>query len=223
MFTRIKYTLLFLIVLLVAGPSQAQKTDSNEDIYIMLENTPVAFYFVEKGRENIDFQLENWNLDQAYQLDDTGFPIPLTTGDTNQAANSYLYENIYENIDLIINKENIDRGKINVKFVVFPGANPNQISFDMEGCKALEILKEGSLQSESNSGWLFMDAPKAYQDFGMEEEVKVKATYKFDEDGINLETIDYDPVNILTIEFVVEWIPEISGTLPTAFHMDSQI
>ncbi len=221
--TQIKNMLLFLTVLLLTGQSHAQKTNSNEDVYIGLKDTPVAFSFVEKNYKGIDLQLKSWNLDQAYFMDNAGLPIPLTTGDTNHAAHSYLYENIYENIDLIVNQENIDRGKINIKFVIFPGANPNQIRFDIEGCKALELLEEGSLQSESNAGWLFMDAPKAHQNYGMEEEVMVKSTYKFDEAGVNVELINYDPINTLTIEFVMEWIPEINGTLPTAFYTDSQI
>ncbi len=210
-------SLLLIVMFLTTGTIAQQDTDFRLPI-LEINQTPVKLHFISANSEGIDFHVDELSGEQVYLLHEgDAYSQALASGESDTPP-SFLYENIYDNIDLIVNRSHLATGKINVKFVIFPGANPNQIQFDMKGFKTLELLEDQLIQSESNSGWFFLDAPVAYQDNGREQFITVESQISRNDYEISFNLKKYDPLSTVTIEVNIEWIPEINGTLPTAFH-----
>jgi uncharacterized repeat protein (TIGR01451 family) len=85
------------------------------------------------------------------------------------------YQDVYPGIDLVYygNQE----GKLEHDFVVAPGADPNQIKFDLRDQDRTPALKNGELTLPTNAGDLRLRAPVAYQVIDGERR-PVTATYQ---------------------------------------------
>jgi uncharacterized repeat protein (TIGR01451 family) len=85
------------------------------------------------------------------------------------------YQDVYPGIDLVYygNQE----GRLEHDFVVAPGADPNQIEFDLRDQDRMPALKNGELTLPTNAGDLRLRAPVAYQVIGGERR-RVAATYQ---------------------------------------------
>lgn len=103
-----------------------------------------------------------------------------------------LYKNIWEGIDFKIYNR---AGDLKYDFIVHPGANPNDIQFEIEGLDKLS-LKGGQLFMETSLGTLIDDEPVTYQrGIGV-----VESRYILEGNKVRFWIGDYDETETLTID-----------------------
>ena len=111
------------------------------------------------------------------------------------------YPDVYPGIDLVYygNQE----GRLEHDFVVAPGADPNQIEFDVRDDDRTPALKNGELTLHAKVGDLRLQAPVAYQVIGGERR-PVAATYQAARSGaIGFRVGSYDSRYPLVIDPVL--------------------
>ena len=120
------------------------------------------------------------------------------------------YQDVYPGIDLVYygNQE----GKLEHDFVVAPGADPNQIEFDLRDQDRMPALKNGELTLPTNAGDLRLRAPVAYQVIGGERR-PVTATYQAAGSGpIGFRLGPYDKQSPLVIDPVLVYSAVFGGS-----------
>jgi hypothetical protein len=119
------------------------------------------------------------------------------------------FEGIYRGIDLVYygNQE----GRLEHDFVVAPGADPNQIEFDLREHDRAPGLKDGQLALLTKAGDVLLRAPVAYQVIGGERR-RVQASYKTTGSGhIRFGVEPYDKQVPLVIDPVLVYSAVFGG------------
>lgn len=111
-----------------------------------------------------------------------------------------VYKDLWPGIDLIYTG---DTGKLKYRFVVRPGADPNQIQLAYRGVKSLRLSAAGQLEVSTPAGSFLDDAPTAFQQIGGRS-IPVNAAYRW-RDGAKhrkwgFELDDYDRSQALVID-----------------------
>jgi hypothetical protein len=105
-------------------------------------------------------------------------------------------------------------GNLKYDIVLSPGASTDFLSWDLQGCDALEITKDGNLLMHTHGGIMIQEAPLAYQNG-----VPLEAYWKIDGWRISIEVPNRDPDHILIIDPVVrEWGTYYGGTKRENFN-----
>jgi len=199
---------------------KAQNKQSEKYIFAGLQGVSMAFLSWNKDKEIIDFQILSDNESEYFNTSSVTDNHADTISVAQASKETYLYTDIYDNIDLILEREHNHSGKIKVKFVLFPGANPNDITFDLKGWIQSEMMAQGTVQSESKWGWFFMNTPRAYQEYSVSGIVEVDSEFEIEDEAVGVKLGDFEKISSLTIEFDMEWIPEINNKLITAFKSE---
>ncbi len=128
-----------------------------------------------------------------------------------------VYENIYNNIDLVFHSDNVKGVKYDI--VIKPGGNPSDIKIKYTGADALEIKNE-ELRIKNSMGDIVESMPKVYQSINGKI-VDVKAEYKLNGSILNFKLGTFNAAFSLTID---PWITYIGGSgwdYPAAIAKDN--
>ncbi len=120
------------------------------------------------------------------------------------------YSNVYPRIDLVYygNQE----GRLEHDFVVAPGADPNQIVFELRDQDQMPALKDGGLNLRTKAGDLRLREPVAYQVIGGENR-PVLASYVAANSGhVRFRVGDYDSHFPLVIDPVLAYSAVFGGS-----------
>jgi hypothetical protein len=71
------------------------------------------------------------------------------------------YRNVYPGVDMIYYG---NHRQLEYDFVISPGADPNQIQFQIQGAKNLSLDAKGNLVLDTGNGSLYFQAPNIYQE-----------------------------------------------------------
>ncbi len=107
------------------------------------------------------------------------------------------YENIYHNIDLRFYAKN--DGTVEYDFVLYPGADVENIQMKLEGITDFCIDDNGEMVMATPLGNIRKGAPFSYQKI-QGEEVKVESRYKIDKNRIAFEVATYNAAYPLVID-----------------------
>jgi len=134
-----------------------------------------------------------------------------------------IYKNIYPGIDL---KYYSNGGSLKYDFIVYPGADVNQIRIRYEGIDNLELASNGDMRINSDFGAIYDKAPKVYQEIdGRRQEIA--AAYKLSGLGTMGFSIDesFDPVYPLIVDpqlFFSTYLGGIGYDYSSDIGVDSQ-
>ena len=118
------------------------------------------------------------------------------------------YENLYPGIDLIYSS--LD-DKLKRDFIVAPGADTSQIVLNYSGGEEINILADGTLSIDTESGELSEAPPIAYQEIDGQK-IEVEVAYKLLENNrVGFDIGEYNKNYELTIDPTVEYSTLIGG------------
>lgn len=109
----------------------------------------------------------------------------------------------YPQIDLV---HYVKNGVIEYDFILQPGANPNQIKFEIKGAENWSISEEGNLIITTTTGTITEKAPVVIQ-----EDKIIPSKYTINGSIVSFQIEDYDPLKELRIDPVREWATMIGG------------
>jgi beta-propeller repeat-containing protein/centrosomal CEP192-like protein/ASPM-SPD-2-Hydin domain-containing protein len=110
------------------------------------------------------------------------------------------YKNVYPGIDLVYYG---NHQQLEYDFAVSPGANPNQIQFEITGANQIDLDDEGNLVLQTISGELRFQSPVIYQE-SSGQRVPVSGTYVVnDPTHISFQIAQYDLNKPLVIDPVL--------------------
>jgi len=118
------------------------------------------------------------------------------------------YRRLWPGIDLVFygNGEHLEHD-----FVVEPGADPQQITFDIEGAQRIELLSNGDLVFHLDGGEINFKKPVAYQQIDSSRR-QVNAAFKLKGNRVSFELGRYDHRRALTIDPVLVFSTDLAGS-----------
>jgi hypothetical protein len=132
------------------------------------------------------------------------------------------YKNVYPGIDLIYYG---NTRQLEYDFVVAPGADANQIKFEIHGTKEIALDSEGNLVLTTPSGDLHFQRPSVYQESASDARLSVDGGYIIeDATHIAFRVAHYDPGKPLVIDPVLLYSTYLGGSgndQPTGIAVDS--
>ncbi|MCK4614319.1 MAG: SBBP repeat-containing protein [Thermoplasmata archaeon] len=140
------------------------------------------------------------------------------TGVTNYQE--VVYENLYDGIELVF--YTTEKG-LKYDFVVFPGANPEEICFSYEGVNDIYIDSMGNLHLTMPSGEMVEETPFSYQ-IKHGEMKKIDSHFQVLGKKVNFIIGRYDPSNPLIIDPLIysTFVGGINGDGGSDIVMDSE-
>lgn len=117
------------------------------------------------------------------------------------------YKDVYPGIDLVYYG---NQARVEHDFVLAPGANPNQIQFDIKGADSLSIASTGDLSLHKGTDEVRLQAPIVYQDFhGLH--VPVTGQYTVKNSHVSFTLGAYDKTMPLVIDPVLVYGTFLGG------------
>ena len=108
-----------------------------------------------------------------------------------------LYKDLYEGIDLLVYSKN---GNIEYDFIVHPGADPNQIKFEIRGTDENRINEKESLIAQNIISKIEHLKPYTYQD-----DKEISSSFYKDSNLFSFELGEYDKSKKLIIDPILKW------------------
>ena len=118
------------------------------------------------------------------------------------------YTDVYSGIDLVYYG---NQQKLEYDFVVAPGADPQNILFEINGADKLILDEGGNLIIETTDGQLIQHAPIIYQEINGKRQV-IDGGYKLEENRIGFYISDYDNTLPLVIDPVLVYSTYLGGS-----------
>lgn len=123
-----------------------------------------------------------------------------------------IYRNLYSGIDMTYTG---DDPKMKSKFLIAPGADPNQIRLRYPSADRVFVDDHGDLVVRAGAVELREQAPTAYQEWdGVGH--PVRAAYRILGDTVAFDLADYDVTRPLVIDPVISYSTYIGGTAQSA-------
>ena len=151
---------------------------------------------------NEDYVLETGDARAGYE----NFYLPVCPNGVHDVASyhSVTYKNLYDGIDL---KWYNNNGQLEYDFIVAPGANCNQIVWEINGANSLQINEVGELVIETALGQIIEQAPIAYQ-----EGEQVEVQWLIDNNQVSFQVDKFDHAKSLRIDPIVRsWCTYYGG------------
>ncbi|MGC2477449.1 MAG: choice-of-anchor D domain-containing protein [Candidatus Sulfotelmatobacter sp.] len=131
------------------------------------------------------------------------------------------YKNVYPGIDLVYYGSG---RQLECDFAVSPGANPNQIQFEIEGANQIRVDAAGNLLLKTNSGELQFESPVVYQESNGQRVVIDGGYLVSDPTHFSFHVAHYDPGKSLVIDPVLVYSTYLGGSgtdQPAGITVDS--
>ncbi len=119
------------------------------------------------------------------------------------------YREIYPGIDLVYYGS---QERIEYDFVVSPGANPDDIRFELDGPERVELDEEGNLEMRVGPETMVFEAPIIYQEIEGKRNLIAGAFSLSGENQIGFTLDTYDPQFALVIDPVLTYATYLGGT-----------
>ena len=119
------------------------------------------------------------------------------------------YKNVYPGIDLVYYGSH---QQLEYDFAISPGANPNQIQFELIGAAQTTVDAEGNLVLQTGSGEVHLQSPVIYQESDGVR-VRVSGTYVMNGSShIAFHVSQYDPSKPMVIDPVLIYSTYLGGS-----------
>src|SRR5579872_1046110 len=119
------------------------------------------------------------------------------------------YKNVYPGIDLVYYGSG---RQLECDFAVSPGANPNQVQFEIEGANLLRVDAAGNLLLRTNAGELQFASPVVYQESNGARIVVDGGYVMSDPTHFSFHVAHYDPGKSLVIDPVLVYSTYLGGS-----------
>ncbi|MEM6630544.1 MAG: hypothetical protein AAF694_12775 [Bacteroidota bacterium] len=130
-------------------------------------------------------------------------------------SSALVLQNIYQNVDMIIRPDAAVPGKMVLEYVIFPGGNPADISFDFNTSLFVN-QKEGSVKVDNMVGSLYFSGIQAVQSVDGSEFKKIEADFSLNEEKLRLEVEKFEKTSILTLILDITYGSQLGGGIYTA-------
>ena len=130
-------------------------------------------------------------------------------------SSSLVLQNIYQNIDMIIRPDSTIPGKVVLEYVIFPGGNPDNISFDFNTSLFVNH-KEGAVKVDNMVGSLYFSGVKAIQTLDGSDMKEIGADLSLLEEELKFEIKDFEPTSILNLVLDITYDSQLGGDIYTA-------
>ena len=131
------------------------------------------------------------------------------------------YHNVYPGIDLVYYG---NHRQLEYDFAVFPGENPNQIQFEINGAISTTVDSQGNLVLNTGNGELHFQTPTIYQEFNGTR-VPVQGEYVMrDSTHVGFRLSSLDPTKTTVIDPVLDYATYLGGSgddQPTGIAVDT--
>ncbi|HEV2396854.1 MAG TPA: SBBP repeat-containing protein [Candidatus Sulfotelmatobacter sp.] len=119
------------------------------------------------------------------------------------------YKDVYPGIDLVYHG---NHQQLEYDFEVRPGANPDQIAFEIRGAQSAELNKAGNLTLDASGGYLQMQCPVVYQRLNGKK-VPIQGAYIMrDRTHVGFKISQYDRNQPLVIDPVLVYATYLGGS-----------
>lgn len=118
------------------------------------------------------------------------------------------YQAVYPGIDLVYYG---NQGQLEYDFVVAPGANPQNIRFQVAGASRLEIDKQGNLLLHTQKGVIRQHRPIVYQQINGQKKV-IAGSYFLLGKEVGFKLATYNPTQQLVIDPVLSYSTYLGGS-----------
>ncbi|UCE08100.1 MAG: SBBP repeat-containing protein, partial [bacterium] len=133
-----------------------------------------------------------------------------------KAYKRLMYENIYDNIDLVFYDS--EKG-MEYDFVVKPGGKMQNVRFKYEGAEQVSLLENGKLKIINPLGQIIENAPRTYTIRNQQgitakriHDTRVKCFYRLERNIISFEVSDFDRNQTLIIDPELSWATYYGGS-----------
>lgn len=159
----------------------------------------------------IDLTFGETTKPQIYGLEGKESKIKIYTINCAQGANvseykKVVYENIYNNIDLVYYLD--ESGSLKYDFIVHPGGDPSEIEISYKGNVELELLEDGRVELTSEAGKVYEAAPYTYLE---ENQAEISTAYSLKKEKLTFDIAKYDEDLTLVIDPEIEWSTYYGG------------
>ncbi|MGE0481758.1 MAG: SBBP repeat-containing protein [Phycisphaerae bacterium] len=114
------------------------------------------------------------------------------------------------------------QGELEFDFVVSPGADPSQISFDIHGACGLRVSPQGELIADVPGGQITLRRPLTWQQRD-DERVEIACSYELcGERSVRVRLGAYEPALALVVDPVVEFSTYLGGSTPDPLTTQDQ-
>jgi hypothetical protein len=130
------------------------------------------------------------------------------------------YKNVYPGIDLLYYG---NHRQLEYDFALAPGADPERIQFGIQGASEIRVNEAGSLVLKTNSGDLYFESPKVYQESNGRRVVVDGGYVVSDSTHISFRIAHYDSAKPLVIDPVLVYSTYLGGSgtdQPAAIAVD---
>ncbi|MGK7391797.1 MAG: gliding motility-associated C-terminal domain-containing protein [Candidatus Cyclobacteriaceae bacterium M2_1C_046] len=128
------------------------------------------------------------------------YTLNCPAGAETMEYNKVVYEDIYENIDLVYYLS--DEGALKYDFIVHPGGDPSDIEVNYTGDVGLDLLEDGRVELSTEVGKVYEAAPYT---FIKENKSEVKSSYTLNNKQLKFKVSEYDETQTLVIDPEIEW------------------